>query len=260
MTVGGPAEGRLIAVAGGTGTLGALVVAELLDRGERVAVLSRHGAGVPAGAEHRRVDLISGAGLDDALAGVDTVIDAASSTKDAKETLVTGTTRLIEAGTRAGVTHHALISIVGCDRVPIAYYDAKIAQEQAVEAGPVPWTLLRTTQFHQFVDATFASIARYGLRLSGAGRLQPIDPAVVATHLADAALAPPAGRIPDVAGPRVQTLTELSRAWAGARGKHRIPLRLPGWGKIGGGLAAGALCDERAAAPGEDFEEWLRHD
>jgi uncharacterized protein YbjT (DUF2867 family) len=260
MSVGDPTVGRSIAVAGGTGTLGALVVAELLARGERVVVLSRRGAGVPAGAEHRRVDLIEGDGLDRALDGVGVVVDAASSNKEAKETLVTGSTRLLEAGARAGVGHHLTISIVGCDRVPIAYYDAKMGQERALEAGAVPWTLLRTTQFHQFVDATFASVARYGVRLTGAAKLQPIDPAVVATRVADAALAPPAGRLPDLAGPRVQTLGELSRAWASARGLRRIPLRVPGWGKIGGSLAAGALCDEQAAAPGEDFEEWLRRD
>ena len=91
-----------IAVVGGTGTLGSLVVADLLARGERVAVLTRTGAGVPAGAEHRRVDLTSGEGLDLALDGVSAVVDAANSQKGVKETLVEGTRRLAEAGARAG--------------------------------------------------------------------------------------------------------------------------------------------------------------
>jgi uncharacterized protein YbjT (DUF2867 family) len=248
-----------VAVVGGTGTLGSLVVAELLGRGERVAVLSRNATGVPAGAEHRRVDLTSGEGLDLALDGVDAVVDAANSQKGARETLVEGTRRLAAAGARAGVANQVTISIVGIDRVPIAYYKAKLAQEEALAAGEVPWTLLRATQFHQLVDWALASAARFGVRPTGSVKVQPIDPAIVAARLADAALAAPAGRLPDLGGPRIQTLTELSEAWARARGGRRLPLRVPAWGKIGRSLAAGALCDERAATPGEDFAEWLRH-
>lgn len=249
-----------VAVVGGTGTLGSLVVADLLGRGERVAVLSRRDAGVPAGAEHRRVDLTSGEGLDLALDGVRAVVDAANSQKGAKETLVEGTRRLAEAGARAGVANHVTISIIGIDRVPVSYYKVKLAQEEALEAGEVPWTLLRATQFHQLLDETFAKAARFGVRPTGSAKVQPIDPAVVAARLAEAALAAPAGRLPDVGGPRVQTLSELSGAWATARGKHRLPLRVPSLGTTGKAVAVGGLCDERAAAPGEDFAEWLRHE
>lgn len=248
-----------VAVVGGTGTVGSLVVADLLGRGERVAVLSRNDAGVPAGAEHRRVDLTSGEGLDLALDGVRAVVDAANSQKGAQETLVEGTRRLAEAGARAGVANHVTISIVGIDKVPVSYYEVKLAQEEALEASEVPWTLLRATQFHQLLDGAFAAAARFGVRPTGIAKVQPIDPVVVAARLAEAALAPPAGRLPDIGGPRVQTLGELSRAWATARGKHRLPLRVPAMGKMGKALAAGGLCDERAAAPGEDFEEWLVH-
>jgi uncharacterized protein YbjT (DUF2867 family) len=248
-----------VAVVGGTGTLGSLVVADLLGRGERVAVLSRRDAGVPAGAEHRRVDLISGEGLDLALDGVRAVVDAANSQKGAKETLVEGTRRLAEAGARAGVANHVTVSIVGVDRVPVSYYKVKLAQEEALTAGAVPWTLLRATQFHQLLDSAFAAAARFGVRPTGTAKVQPIDPAVVAARLAEAALAAPAGRLPDVGGPRLQTLTELSGTWAAARGKRRLPLRVPALGKMGKALDAGGLCDERAAAPGEDFAEWLAH-
>jgi len=248
-----------VAVVGGTGTLGSLVVADLLGRGERVVVLSRNPAGVPAGAEHRRVDLTSGEGLDLALDGVRAVVDAANSQKGAKGTLVEGTRRLAAAGARAGVTNHVTISIVGIDRVPISYYKVKLAQEEALAASEVPWTLLRATQFHQLLDQTFTAAARFGVRPTGVAKVQPIDPAVVAARLAEAALAPPAGRVPDVGGPRVQTLGELSAAWASARGKRRLPLRIPALGKTGKALAAGGLCDARAAAPGEAFAEWLAH-
>ena len=143
--------------------------------------------------------------------------------------------------------------------MPVSYYKVKLAQEEALEAGAVPWTLLRATQFHQLLDAVFAGAARFGVRPTGKAKLQPIDPRVVAARLADAALAEPAGRLPDIAGPRVQTLGELSAAWASARGKHRLPLRVPALGKVGKALAAGGALRARGRAGGEDFEEWLRH-
>jgi uncharacterized protein YbjT (DUF2867 family) len=141
----------------------------------------------------------------------------------------------------------------------MSYYRHKVAQEEAVEAGPLPWTILRATQFHQLLDMAFTAAARFGLRPTGVAKLQPIEPGVVATSLADAALATPAGRLPDLGGPEVETLGELSHAWASARGKNRLPLRVPAWGRLGKRLAAGALCVPGAPGPGEDFEEWLRH-
>jgi uncharacterized protein YbjT (DUF2867 family) len=250
----------VVAVVGGTGTLGAPVVRDLLAKGAAVRVLSRNATGVPAGAEHRRVDLTSGEGLAQALAAVDTVVDAANSTKAAEDVLVTGTGRLLAAEAAAGVTHHVAISIIGIDQVPMSYYRAKLAQEQAIESSPLSYSLLRASQFPQLLDSAFAAAARFGIRPTGTVKAQPIDPRVVAARLADAVLGGPAGRLPDIAGPKVQTLSELSRAWATARGKHRLPLRVPAWGKMGKALAAGALCDPAAATPGEDFEEWLRHE
>jgi uncharacterized protein YbjT (DUF2867 family) len=250
----------VVAVVGGTGTLGALVVGELLARGASVRVLSRNAADVPAGATHHRVDLTSGEGLAEALVGSFAVIDAANSTKAAEAVLVAGTRRLLEAEATAGVGHHVLISIIGIDRVSTKYYRAKLGQEAAVEAGPVPFSILRASQFPLLLDSAFAAAARFGVRPTGAAQVQPVDPTVIAGRLAEAALAEPAGRLPSVAGPRVQTLSELSRAWATARGKRRLPLRVPAWGKMGKALAAGGLCDPAAATPGETFEEWLRHE
>lgn len=249
-----------IAVVGGTGTLGAPVVVELVARGADVRVLSRSATNVPAGAAHHRVDLTSGDGLAAALAGVDAVVDSANSTKGAEAVLVAGTKRLLEAEAAAAVDHHLAISIIGIDRVPMSYYRVKLAQEEAVEAGPVPFSILRASQFPQLLEMAFAGAARFGVRPTGKAKVQPVSPEVVAARLAEAALAPPAGRLPDLAGPRIQTLSELSRAWASARGKHRLPLRIPAWGKMGKALAAGGLCDADAATPGEDFEGWLAHE
>jgi uncharacterized protein YbjT (DUF2867 family) len=252
-------RGRTVAIVGGTGTIGAPVATALLARDATVRVLSRNAANVPTGAEHRRVDLISGDGLAKALAGADVVVDAANSNRKSKVTLVEGTGRLLEAGAAAGVGHHLTISIVGIEHIPSPYYRDKLLQEQAVEAGPVPWSILRATQFHQLLDLAFGHVARIGLRPTGAGRLQPMDPRVAAERLADAALAPPAGRLPDIAGPRIATISELSHAWASARRRRRVPLRIPSIGKAGKALTAGALCAPDGDAGGEGFEEWLRH-
>jgi uncharacterized protein YbjT (DUF2867 family) len=256
---GGAGSARTVAVVGGTGTIGAPVVAALLGRGAAVRVLTRNARSVPAGAEHRRVDLASGEGLADALAGADAVVDAVNSTRKPKVTLVEGTRRLLEAGAAAGVAHHVTISIVGIEHIPSSYYRHKISQEQAVEAGPLPWSILRATQFHQLLDMAFGYASRVGLRPTGAGRLQPVDPPVVAARLADVALGAPAGRLPDIAGPKVETISDLSRAWATARGRRRLPLRIPSIGKPGKALAAGELCAPACAAGGASFEEWLRH-
>jgi uncharacterized protein YbjT (DUF2867 family) len=257
---GAAGDGRTVAVVGGTGTIGGPVVAALLARGAAVRALTRNATNVPSGAEHRRVDITSGEGLADALAGADAVVDAVNSTRRPKQTLVEGTWRLLEADTAAGVGHHLTISIVGIEQIPFSYYHHKIAQERAVEGGPVPWSILRATQFHQLLDMAFGFAARVGLRPTGAGRLQPVDPMVVAERLADVALATPAGRLSDIAGPKIATIGELSRAWATARGRRRVPVGIPSWGKAGKALAAGELCVPDGAAGGEDFEEWLRHD
>lgn len=250
-----------VAVVGGTGVLGRPLVAELAARGDEVLALSRTPAAkLPAGVSHRRVDLVSGEGLAEALAGVEVVVDASNSgPRDAGPVLVEGTKRLLRAGVEAGVGHHVGVSIVGCDRVPLAYYEVKLEQEDAIAAGELPWSLLRATQFHSLIAWAFGQAVRYRVVPTGRARLQPIDPAVVATRLAEAAHAEPAGRLPDIAGPEVRTLTELARAWRGA-GHRALPLRLPMVGRIGPPMREGALCNPGAAAGGPTFPEWLADD
>ncbi|HET9102267.1 MAG TPA: NAD(P)H-binding protein [Solirubrobacteraceae bacterium] len=246
-----------IAVLGGTGTLGRLVSAELARRGADVRVLSRTPAAVPGGATHLRVDLSTGEGLTAALAGVGAVVDAANASRRAERVLVDGTRRLLAAEAEAGVGHHVLISIVGCDRVPVSYYKTKVAQEELVCGGPVPWTVLRATQFPQLLDGWFAAAARWRVRPTGAARFQPVDPALVAARLAELALGAPAGRVDDVGGPEVATLSELSAQWARVRGRRGMALRLPSLGRAGRALADGALCTPAGALPGPTFTEWL---
>ncbi len=247
-----------VAVVGGTGQLGKPLVAELASRDDEVRVLSRIAPRkLPDGASHRRVDLTSGEGLDEALTDVEVVVDASnSSPRNAAPVQVEGTKRLLSAGRGAGVRHHVGISIVGCDRVPIPYYKVKVEHERTVGAGGVPWSLLRASQFHTLIAWAFEQAGRFRVVPTGRARLQPIDPGRVAERLADVAHAEPAGRLPDVAGPRVETLSELATAWRRA-GHRGVPLRLPTIGRIGAPLREGALCDPAAAAGGPTFAEWL---
>lgn len=244
---------------GGTGGVGSLVVAELARRGDEVVALSRSPGrpALPSGVSHRRADLATGEGLGEGLDGVEVVVDASNALKEAQDVLVAGTERLLRAEAETDVGHHVAISIVGCDQVPIAYYRAKVAQENAVESGPVPWSLLRATQFHSLLDWAFGRVARFRLLPTGAARLQPIEPAIVATRLADAARSGPGARLPQVAGPEVATLTDLAKAWRRARGRTLLPLRIPMIGKVGRAVGDGALCDPAAAVEGLSFEQWL---
>jgi uncharacterized protein YbjT (DUF2867 family) len=252
-----------IAVIGGTGDLGALVVAELAARGDAVRAVSRTAPPVgtlPPGVEQALADLTSGAGLRPALDGIEAVVDAANDRARAREVLVDGTRRLAAAAAAAGVAHHLGVSVVGCDRVPMAYYDAKVAQEQALADGATPWTLLRATQFHTLVAAGLAAVARWRVLPSGRIPLQPIDPALVARRLADALHAAPAGRLPDLAGPRVESLGELAAAWRAAhRPRERLlALPIPPLGKAARAMRDGGLTEPAAAATGSPtFAQWL---
>ena len=248
-----------VAVVGGTGVLGKPLVAELAARGDEVLALSRTAPRkLLDGASHRRIDLTTGEGLAEALVGVEVVVDASNSStpRRAAPVMVEGTKRLLRAGAEAGARHYVGVSIVGCDRVPMAYYKVKIEQEAAIAAGAIPWSLLRATQFHTLIDHLFKQDARFGVVRSGSARFQPVDPPLVAERMAAAAHADPAGLLPDVAGPEVLTLSELAKAWREA-GHRALPLRFPMIGPIGRPLREGALCNPDAAAGGRSFEQWL---
>jgi uncharacterized protein YbjT (DUF2867 family) len=251
-----------VAVIGGTGELGARVVAELAARGDEVRAVSRTApaAGtLPAGVTHARADLASGDGLRAALDGVEVLLDASNERRRAREVLVEGTRRLAAAGADADVRHHVAISIVGCDRVPYPYYKAKVEQERALAATPLAYTLLRATQFHALIAGALAAAARARILPQVRLPLQPIDAAVVARRLAELAHAEPAGRVPDVGGPQVESLDALAQQWRAHVGRRLLPLRIPprALGPGGREMAAGLLTDPAAAVAGPTFAQWL---
>ncbi|MEV0298697.1 NAD(P)H-binding protein [Nocardia sp. NPDC050710] len=248
-----------VAVIGGTGVLGGAVVHELAARGHQVIVVSRTAPRVLLpGTEHRAADLTTGSGVAAALASCDTVVDAANSVTKSKSLLVDGVRRLLEAEQQAGVGHHVEISIVGCDLVPYAYYRTKVAQEHVVTTGPVPWTLLRATQFHELITQFVSLPSRLRIAPHSTLKFQPVDVGAVAVRLADAVGQGPSGRMPDLGGPTVHTFTELAQIYRAHQHRSALPMPIPTPGRAGRAVRGGALClDDTGEARGRGYAAWL---
>ena len=247
-------ETMTIAIVGGTGMLGRHVAAELSSRGHEVRVLSRH-------APEHRVDLTTGEGLIPALKGCDAVVDASnnSSLRGAAATLVDGSRRLLQAEEAAGAGHHVCVSIVGCEQLPMGYYRAKVDQERVVEQGPVPWSIVRATQFHELIATWLASAARWRVLPVPHAALQTVAAAEVAAAIADVATGGPrAGRI-TVAGPEVSDARDMARVWRAVTGSRAPLLPVPVPGRTGRALRSGVLTTERPDVRGmTGFADWLR--
>jgi uncharacterized protein YbjT (DUF2867 family) len=250
----------VVAVVGGTGTVGAFIVAELALRGHEVRVLTRR---PPAGgaARHHPVDLSSGEGVAEAVAGARVVVDASNPRpprkRRARSVLLDGTRHLLEAEIEAGVEHHILVSIVGIDAVPFSYYQTKVAQERAVQAGPTPWTIVRATQFHQLLDETFGSFARVGLLPRSSIPLQPIDPRRATALIARSVEEGPCGDRREIAGPEISSVTELAHTWKRATDKSGLLVPPPIIGETRRALRRGALTAPDAESAGPTFAQWL---
>jgi uncharacterized protein YbjT (DUF2867 family) len=244
--------GMRIAVAGATGNIGALTVAALDRAGHEVVRISRS----------LGVDLSSGEGLDAALAGVEAVVDATNAPAAGKAETVaffgTATRNLLAAEERAGVRHHVLLSIAGVDRVEgNAHYAGKREQERLVSAGPVPWTIVPATQFHDFAEMVAGWTEQDGVATIAPLLVQPIAPADVADVLAEIVTGEPRGRYADVAGPEPQDLVDMARRTLEARG--RAVKLVPTWsGFFDPEMAGNALLpgDGARIAP-TTFDEWL---
>ncbi|MCM2394280.1 SDR family oxidoreductase [Streptomyces albipurpureus] len=241
-----------IAVAGATGNIGALTVGALERDGHDVRRISRS----------LGVDLSTGAGLDDALVGADAVIDVTNSPVADRTGTVdyfgTTTRNLLAAEERAGVRHHVLLSIAGIAHIEgNAHYAGKREQERLVAAGPVPWTVVPATQFHDFAAMVTGWTEQDGVAPIAPLLVQPIAPADVAGILAEIAVGEPQGRHVDIAGPETQDLVDMARR---TLAKHGRSVRLvPTWSGLFGLSMAGDVL-----LPGEDariapttFDAWL---
>ncbi len=241
-----------IAVAGATGNIGALTVGALERAGHEVVRISRS----------LGVDLLTGAGLDDALVGVEAVVDVTNgpATDEAEAVAFFGTTtrNLLAAGERAGVRHHVLLSIVGIHRVVgNAHYAGKREQERLVAEGSVPWTIVPATQFHDFAAMVTTWTEQDGVATIAPLLVQPIAPADVADVLAELVVGPPQGRYADLAGPEPQDLVDLARRTNQVLGRE-VEL-VPTWGSLFGPEMAGnvLLPGEGARIAPTTFGQWL---
>ncbi|MEU1531316.1 SDR family oxidoreductase [Streptomyces fagopyri] len=240
-----------VAVAGGTGLVGRYVVEELAAAGQEPLVLARS----------RGVDLVTGAGLDAALAGAEAVVDVSNViTMSAKKSVaffdIVGR-NLLDAGERAGVRHHVVLSIVGVDRVGLGYYQGKLRQEDVVRNGRTPWTVLRATQFHEFAEQTLDRVPK-PIAVVPRMRTQPVAAREVAQHLVRLVLAPARGTAPELAGPRAEQLVDMvGRLLRARRGRRLLlPVRMPG--ATGAAMTGDGLLP---AGPGprgtQTFDAWL---
>lgn len=217
-----------VLVTGGTGGLGRELVPRLLSRGHTVAVTSRDASSTaPEGVTVHGVDMASGKGLAEAVAGRDVIVHAATNVRGKKKVEVGGARHLLAAIGDAR-PHLVYVSIVGVDRHRFGYYQAKWGAEQAFEAGDVPLTIQRATQFHSLLERLFE------LPISGlpyGSTFQPIDVTEVADRFADLVDGPPQGRVDDIGGPEVLNIDELTGQWAEVFGARPRCFTLPATGK-----------------------------
>ncbi|WP_369140918.1 SDR family oxidoreductase [Modestobacter versicolor] len=244
--------GMRMVVAGGTGEVGKHVVAQARAAGHDVVPLSRSSG----------QDVVAGRGLAEAVAGADVVVDVLSvaTTSAAKATAFfrATTQHLLDAERTAGVGHHVALSIVGIDGETRGYYAGKVAQERLVEAGPVPWTVLRATQFHEFAPQMVRRTSVGPFVVVPAMRTSTVAAAEVAAALLALAEGAPRGRATDLRGPEESELADLVRRWLAATGQRRRVLRVPLPGASGRRVRDGALVPGPGADRGrQTFEQWL---
>lgn len=203
------------AVVGGTGLIGSQVVKDL-DAAGHDAVPHSLSTGV---------DVLTGQGLDAALADADVVVNLTNSPTfdDASPAFFqTSMDNLLAAAQRAGAGHFVILSIVGVDQVPeLDYYRAKVLQEDILKAGPVPYSIVRATQFMEFMDAVLSWTADDDTVRLPRTPIQPVAAADVAATVAEVAAGSPLDGVLDLAGPDVYPLDELGRITLAAKGDKR---------------------------------------
>jgi len=243
-----------IVVIGGTGLIGS----------KTVPILRRRGLEVVAASPNTGVNTITGQGLFEALAGTQVVIDLANSPsfedKAVLEFFETSGRNLLPAESAAGVRHHVALSIVGTARTPDnGYFRAKVAQERLIEKSGIPYTIIRSTQFLEFLGGIAASSTHgHTIRLSP-GRFRPIAADDVGPIVADVALAAPRNGIVEIAGPERAPFNDIVARYLKALGDPRAVVSDPEARYFGGRVEERSLVPLGEARLGRiGLEEWLR--
>jgi uncharacterized protein YbjT (DUF2867 family) len=242
-----------IVIIGGTGLIGSKTAAILRQREQEVVAAS----------PKTGVNSITGEGLKQAMAGTQVAIDLANSPsfedRAALEFFQTSGRNLLAAEAAAGVRHHVALSVVGTDRTPDnGYFRAKVAQEKLIEASSVPYTIIRSTQFLEFLGAVADSGATGNIVRVSPGLFQPIAADDVAAIVADVALAPPRNGIVEIAGPERAPFNEFVARYLKGVGDRRDVVRDPEARYYGGRVEERSLVPLGEARLGRiGFDEWL---
>ncbi len=243
-----------IVVIGGTGLIGSKTVAILRHRGHEVVAASPNSG----------INTITGEGLAQALAGAQVVIDLTNSPsfedKAVLEFFQTSGHNLFAAEAAAGIRHHVALSIVGTDRTAeIGYFRAKVVQESLIKASGIPHTIIRSTQFLEFLGAIADAGADGNIVRISPGLFQPIAADDVAAFVADAALASPRNGTVEIAGPERAPFNDFVARYLKAVGDPRQVVGDPAARYYGGRIAEHSLVPLGAARLGRiGFDEWLR--
>jgi uncharacterized protein YbjT (DUF2867 family) len=242
-----------IVVIGGTGLIGS----------KTVAILRQGGHEVVAASPNTGVNTITGEGLKAAMAGTQVVIDLANSPsfedKAVLEFFQTSGRNLLAAEAAAGVRHHVALSIVGTDRSDNGYFRAKVGQEKLIEASGIPYTIIRSTQFMEFLGGIAASSADGNMVRISPGLFQPIAADDVAAIVADVALAAPRNGIVEIAGPQRAPFNEIVARYLKALRDPRKVVSDPEARYFGGRVEERSLVPLGEARLGHiGFDEWLR--
>ena len=243
-----------VVVIGGTGLIGSKTVAILRQGGHEVVAASPKGG----------VNTVTEEGLKDAIAGAQVVIDLSNApSRDAKAVLEffeTSGRNLLAAEAAAGVRHHVALSIVGTDRLPDnGYFRAKIAQEKLIEASGIPYTIIRSTQFLEFLGGIADASTDGSVVRLAPGLLQPIAADDVAAFVAEVAFANPRNEIVEIAGPERAPFNEIVARYLKAIGDLREVVKDPEARYFGGQLEETSLVPLGEARLSRfNLEEWLR--
>jgi uncharacterized protein YbjT (DUF2867 family) len=242
-----------IVVIGGTGLIGSKTVA-ILRRGDHEVVAASPQSGINS---------ITGEGLKEAMAGAQVVIDLANSPsfedKAVLEFFETSGHNLLAAEVAAGARHHVALSIVGTDRSDNGYFRAKVAQEKLIKTSGIPYTVVRSTQFLEFLSAIAASSADGNTVRISPGLFQPIAADDVAAIVADVALAAPQNGIVEIAGPERAPFNKIVARYLNAIGDLREVVSDPEAPYYGGRVEEHSLVPLGEARLGRiGLDEWLR--
>ncbi|WP_216903395.1 SDR family oxidoreductase [Nocardia alni] len=236
----------------GTGLIGSQVIQRLTAAGHDATGHSRSTG----------VDLLTGAGLADALRGAEVVVNVSNSPtfdEDSLDFFRTTVTNLLTAAQAADVKHLVTLSIVGVDLVPdLAYYRAKTLQEELVEAGPIPYSIVRATQFMEFVEPTMSWTTDGDVVRLPATPIQPISSADVTAEVADVAAGAPLQGIRNIGGPDVFALDELGRITLAATGGNRRVVTDETAGLFAAVKGNALLAPADAHLTGTHYRDWLR--